>query len=180
MGRQLHRHAIQLARLALSLDPGHLSVAAAAHLEPIHPKAVVEAFPNMFLGSLIPEASLPALHRDATDRYWEVLVANRGLDALVETLLPARIVAPPFARFTDHDERAAIASALTALCVAAGAYVGVGDAVGGDIFLPPEGLWGSRSRGAGSWVEAALDASALKVRRAFASARVTRPTGRWK
>lgn len=54
-GQQLHRHASELAALATALP----DLAEATHLQPIHPRRIVEAFPNLFLAALIPEAELP-------------------------------------------------------------------------------------------------------------------------
>ena len=68
VGQQLHRHATELARLALD----SVDVSAATHGQPIHDNAVVEAFPNMYLAALVPESDIPSLFRDASDRYWEI------------------------------------------------------------------------------------------------------------
>lgn len=56
----------------------------------------------------------------------------------------------------DHDERAAVTCALTALAVAAESAVGVGDPEDGDIFLPPSTIWGASLSGGLPWIESAL------------------------
>ena len=69
VGQDLHRHASELARQTLqaaTVDP-------ASHQDPIVPERVVEAFPNMYLAALMSEASIPVLHRDASDAYWRCL-----------------------------------------------------------------------------------------------------------
>jgi len=53
-------------------------------------------------------------------------------------------LAAPIGDIRDHDDRAAFACALTALCVAAGQFTAVGDADGW-IILPPRAMipdWG--------------------------------------
>ncbi|MBX6324343.1 MAG: hypothetical protein IRY94_21230, partial [Rhodospirillaceae bacterium] len=59
------------------------------------------------------------------------------LGALVRALLPGRRIAPRLADIGDHDERAAVVCAVTALCVARGRYAAVGDAAHGFVALPP-------------------------------------------
>ena len=58
------------------------------------------------------------------------------LNSLMEHHLPGRRLAETFSTITDHDDRAAVVCALTALAVAAGNYVVVGDEDGW-IVLPP-------------------------------------------
>jgi hypothetical protein len=153
----LHEHATQLAELVVEhAARGVFSIAPAVHIEPIHETALVEAFPNQFLASLIDESSLPLLNRDASDRYWECLATSGGLDNLIWTLLQGcRFKVRPGV-IRDHDERAAVSCALTALAVAAESAVGVGDPVDGDIFLPPTALWGASCSGSSPWIESAL------------------------
>jgi hypothetical protein len=124
----LHDHATRLAELVVECaERDVFSIAPAVHIEPIHEMALVESFPNQFLGSLIDESNLPVLNRDASDRYWEYLATSGGLEILLRTLLePCRFEVLPGA-IKDHDERAAVTCALTALAVAAESAVGVGD-----------------------------------------------------
>ncbi|MBI4831498.1 MAG: DUF429 domain-containing protein [Candidatus Lindowbacteria bacterium] len=160
VGQKLHKHATQLANLVLkAAERGNLSVAPASHIEPIHQTAITEAFPNLFLAVLIDEQHLPVLHRDASDRYWVYLVESNGLDKLMEFLLPGRKLSTGFAEIRDHDKRAAVACALTALAVATELAVGVGDPDDGDIFLPPRDLWGWSRSGESAWAEEALQAN---------------------
>ncbi|MGE0363992.1 MAG: hypothetical protein AB7H93_16010 [Vicinamibacterales bacterium] len=153
VGRQLHRHATALAHLALEST----DVVPATHAQPIHASAVVEAFPNMYLGALVPEPELPVLHRDASDRYWEILAERTSrLESLIYRALPGRVLRNDLVTIRDHEHRAGVVCALTALSVAAGAYVAVGDATDGDIVLPAQSEWGPASSGRGSWLEREL------------------------
>ena len=157
IGRELHHHATLLAEMILEREQtGSVVISRASHIEPIHDATIVEAFPNQFLAVLIHESDLPTLHRDASDRYWEVLVKNNGLTVLLSYLLPSRTFSIDLDRIKDHDQRAAAVCALTGLTVVAGAAVGVGDPENGDIFLPPTALWGGSQSRQQPWAEAAL------------------------
>lgn len=151
-GQQLHLHATELADIALE----HADVADASHADPISPKRVVEAFPNAFLAVLTPEELIPSIQRDASDRYWEVLVGgSRVLAEVLDRLIGAIRSSVDLRTITDHDERAAFVCALTAVCIAGSTYVAVGDPMDGDIILPPLDAWG-RSPGGRGWAEFAL------------------------
>ena len=153
-GRQLHLHARLLARIAVRTKPaGENLIEAAIHEHAIHQLAVVEAFPNSFLAALLPESLIPTLDRDASDRFWEVLASGGRLEALLRTLLPSHKAEAGTLATTDHDERAAIVCALTALCVRMGGYVAVGDKDAGYIILPPLGHWGAGADGVPSLCE---------------------------
>ncbi len=177
-GLKLHFHATRLARLVLAAAPG--AVAPATHWQPIHARRIVEAFPNLFLAALVDEADLPPLARDATDKYWTRLIERSDrLERLLRLMLEGRALDGDLARIVDHDERAAVACALTALCVARGEHVAVGDAAGGDIMLPPPAAWGASRDGTGSWFEEALRANVRAVRLSFRLARIATATGVW-
>ena len=103
-GQQLHRHATQLSRIVLECG----RIAAATRADAIHPRRIVEAFPNAFLAVLTPEREIPSLRRDASDRYWEILTSEQDrLSPLVTGLLPADCPFPPMSSIVDHEERAA-------------------------------------------------------------------------
>ena len=160
-GLMLHQHATEFANLVLA----EALIAPASHHDAIHRQSVVEAFPNMFLAALIPEASLPSLNRDASDRYWEVAVQRTQiLENLVGLLLPGRRLTYTFQSCTDHDHRAGVVCALTALSVVAALHVGVGDPDDGDIILPPRTMWGASRDSADPWMEAALRQNVRRVR----------------
>ena len=186
-GKQLHRHATQLAGLVLQeTRAGHLQIEASTHYQPLHESAIVEAFPNQFLAALIPEAHLPALNRDASDRYWEVLVERIcGLSGLLHHLLPGCKLDTALEDHTDHEHRAGIVCALTALSVCRRDYAGVGDPVDGDIILPSPARWATSVAGFGSWMEVALRTNVTRVRRSrrnhdnHRDTRVTTHSGTW-
>lgn len=103
----------------------------------VHPRALAEAFPGAFLGVMLPmPEQVPARRADRSDAFFRHLSGSGALTALLAHLLPGRHVPPPDA-VTDHDERAALACALTALCLAAGRFTAVGEARDGWIVLPP-------------------------------------------
>lgn len=105
---------------------------------------VVEAFPNAFLASL-----LSSEHREqarvqfAQHPNWEKsdvyykLLSSEGLPRLLKRLLPRRKFEIHLARYKNHDQRAALVCALTALCVAAREFAFVGETNQGVIVLPP-------------------------------------------
>ena len=163
LGRQLHHHATELAKIVLE----ETSVGPSCHHGAIHEKCVVEAFPNIFLAAGISEKDLPPrTKRDASDRFWRV-AANEStrLQDLLDLLLPGRRCAlgnrlPERGR---HEDKAAFACALTALSVVAGTHIGVGDPEEGYILLPPVGWWGS-SENALPWLGSVLQHSLAVVR----------------
>lgn len=133
IGKLLNAAANECARIVLSTC--HL--APATHAERIDGKAVVEAFPNAFLGVMLPDpATVTARRNDRSDVFFRHLAASGTLDALAQHLLPGRSLGAPFDSVVNHDDRAALVCALTALAVTAGDYTAVGDADGW-IILPP-------------------------------------------
>jgi hypothetical protein len=140
-------------------------VSPASHFEPIHEQCIVEAFPNLFLAALVPEDRIPVLRRDASDRYWEILVHQTSrLEETLAALLPGRVLSTTLQTCRNHEHRAALVCALTALSVRAGQYVGVGDPSDGDIMLPPSTLWGASAAGSGAWMARALSFNLAAVR----------------
>ena len=133
VGKELNAHANACAKIILDLG----LVGASAHDHAIHPAAIVEAFPSSFLGVLIDDPkSLSARRGDRSDNFFVHLAEIGLLNSLIEHLLPGRHLAQTFSTITNHDDRAAVVCALTALAVAAGDYVVVGDEDGW-IVLPP-------------------------------------------
>jgi len=136
VGKLLNHHANECAKAVLALDV----VAEARHPQRLVARAIVEAFPSSFLGLLIEDpASLNARRGDRSDTFYSHLASSGGLDRLAGHLLPGRAPAEPFVKVSNHDDRAALICALTALSIAANDYTAVGDA-NGWIVLPPRDL----------------------------------------
>ena len=134
VGRLLNDHAD---RNAIALRATG-RVAPARHAQAIDRACIVEAFPSAYLGMLIAApADLGARRHDRSDLFYRHLAENGTLDALAAHLLPGRAPNRAFAAVTDHDDRAALVCALTALGVAGGDYLAVGDPADGWIVLPP-------------------------------------------
>ena len=112
-------------------------VAPASHAGAVHRLAVAEAFPSSFMGVMLDGPDWPVVRRgDRSDVYFQLLAEEGRLDQLMALLLPARCATQAFAEVRNHDDRAGLICALTALGVAAGRYVAVGDEQGW-IVLPP-------------------------------------------
>ena len=136
VGKLLNEHANACARIVID----HCDLAWAEQDIRIHDKAVAEAFPTAFLGLLIDDpAALNARRGDRSDTFYMHLVSTGGIERLLRYLLPNRSLRAPLTTVTNHDDRAALVCAFTALCVAAGDYTAVGDEDGW-IVLPPAAL----------------------------------------
>jgi predicted RNase H-like nuclease len=142
-GRKLNGAANSVARALLATG----TLAPAVHAAKIHERAIVEAFPTSFMGVMLDEGCIPA-HGRRSDAYFLHLLgpsalcpprpATDRLIGLFERLLPGRrLVSGDLAVIEDHEERAAVVCAITALCVVARKYVAVGDPQNGYIVLPP-------------------------------------------
>ena len=136
VGRLLNSHANACAKAVLDMSV----VGNALHTQAIHVSAIVEAFPSSFLGVLIRDPlALGVRRRTRSDSFYLHLAKSGGLLSLLKYLLPGRSPEKSFETVMDHDERASVACALTALCVAAGDYAAVGNEDGW-IILPPPAL----------------------------------------
>jgi hypothetical protein len=136
VGKELNAHANACAKIILDLG----LVSGSVHDHAIHPAAIVEAFPSSFLGVLIDDPKGMLTRRgDRSDNFFVHLAGSGMLNSLIEHNLPGRHLGESFGTITNHDDRAAAVCALTALAVAAGDYVVVGDADGW-IVLPPRSL----------------------------------------
>lgn len=168
-GPDLHAHATRLANFVLR----QCRVSPAAHVPAIHERALVEAFPNLFLGVLCDESDYPAeprRHRKWTDTLYNWRpgdpVVPRKLRSLLESLLPRRAVDGDF-RIADHEKVASFVCALTALCVAANRFVAVGSDRDGYIVLPPRDLWGLGTPPSTRWAERELRINLARVAEDF-------------
>ena len=135
----------------------------ARHDHAILEEAVVEAFPTAFMGTML---GLDEVFRSGSqarsDTYYKRLTENGPcrLAGLLQRLIPGRQLTRPLTATRNHDERAAVICAATALAVAVGEYAAVGDNDDGWIILPPRALEGS-SIGLQSWAEDALQRQPL-------------------
>src|SRR5262249_46565891 len=113
-GPAVHREATRLARFTLT----ELNVGESRHQVAIHSEAVVEAFPNLFVGTLCDEKlfpSRPSKKRKWTDTLFLDIGVQRRLKSLLTSLLPQREVRGNW-KLKDHEEIAGLVCALTALC----------------------------------------------------------------
>jgi hypothetical protein len=133
VGMNLNTAANACVRIVLQ----HCDVAPARHAVRIDSKAVVEAFPSAFMGVMLEDpSSLSARREDRSDIFFQHLARTGGFQRLLEHLLPGRSIALLLEGVTNHDDRAALVCAFTALAVAADDFVAVGDQDGW-IMLPP-------------------------------------------
>lgn len=124
VGKLLNHHANECARRFCA----HSDVQDARHGVPIYRKALVEAFPSSFLGMMIEDPEhLTARRGDRSDIFFQHLATTGVLRTLVEHCLPGRDLILDVGAVTNHDDRAAFVCALSALSVAAGDFVAVGD-----------------------------------------------------
>lgn len=114
-------------------------IAIASHSNPIHERGIVEAFPSSFMGVMLPDPGTLAVGRSKkSDRFFDALVSNGGLERLLNHFLPNRSYVS-LGTITNHDDRAGFICALTAMAVAANDFSAVGDDDGW-IILPPSVL----------------------------------------
>jgi hypothetical protein len=118
-------------------------------------KPIIEAFPNAFMGVLLPAESFAgwskALGKTKSDWLFET-AAELGVFRKLSSKLDlawARI-RKNFEDAKDHDERAALICLLTAMLAWSRDAVIVGDHDGGWFWLPPKSLWDP-------WASAALE-----------------------
>lgn len=112
---------------------------------------IVEAFPNTFMGILLPEGRFlnwsKSLGLARSDWLYEELVELGMMRKLLGRLtLNEQSVADVFEQATRHDERAALICLLTAMFAVRGDVIVVGDVQGGWFWLPPIDLWASWAR----------------------------------
>lgn len=133
VGRLLNKHANECVRHVVR----HSKLHPARHGVPIDDMALVEAFPSSFLGMMIADPGRLAARRgDRSDTFYQHLSTAGVLSALLEHCLPGRQLTGSLSGVTNHDDRAALVCAISALCVAVGDFVAVGDEDGW-IILPP-------------------------------------------
>jgi len=121
---------------------------------------IVEAFPNAFLGVLLPDEAfdqVPKGRGKKFDALFEFVRARNVLVPLLDQLeWTDDKLRDALATNPDHDERAALICALTAVCVWRGRYTAVGDQEGGWFFLPPWSHWQP-------WAQRAIEKAKVEV-----------------
>ncbi|MBP2462829.1 MULTISPECIES: DUF429 domain-containing protein [unclassified Rhizobium] len=155
-GKDLRRAASQTAEQIL-----HLASSNEAIEKAIRPgTSVIEAFPNAFLGVLLPEArfAMPAAaKRKKFDWLYEHAIDSGVLSEVFEALdWQNQALLDAMLAETDHEKRAAWICLLTAACAATGTSQVVGDDIGGWFWLPPIDLWAP-------WAREALDKNRLAL-----------------
>ena len=116
-------------------------ISKASHQMRIDARAIVEAFPTTFLGVMVDRPEVLQRPQQKSDRYFIHLANHQRLDGFLELLPNDRKWAHAPSEITNHDDRAAFACALTALCVAVGEFTAVGDEDDGWIILPPKRMF---------------------------------------
>ena len=110
----------------------------AKHGVQIDDRAIVEAFPTTFLGGMIECPAQLKRPKSRSDRYFAHLAEHHCIDRFVQRLLGGRKCIHDLRDVKNHDDRAALICALTALSVVAGELTAVGDEEDGWIILPPQ------------------------------------------
>ncbi|MDK4739395.1 hypothetical protein PH547_10965 [Rhizobium sp. CNPSo 3464] len=112
--------------------------------------AIIEAFPNAFLGVLLPEDrfALPAAQKRKKFHWlYDHAVDSGVLDSLLQTLgWRNQALLDAVLAEKDHEKRAAWICLLTAAFAVASKSEVVGDDVGGWFWLPPSDLWAAWAR----------------------------------
>lgn len=133
VGIRLNEEANNCVRVVLSVADIETSMSAVR----IDERCVVEAFPSSFLGLMISDPEgIGAIRRNRSDKFFEVLNSDGTLPRLLGYLLPGRRSLRDLGDVKNHDDRAALVCAISALGVAVGKYCAVGDK-NGWIILPP-------------------------------------------
>jgi hypothetical protein len=120
-------------------------------------KPIIEAFPNTFMGVLLPEENFAgwskALGKPKSDWLYERVVEAGLFRKLLSKLdIGSPTILENFERAERHDERAALICLLTAMFAWSRDAVIIGDADGGWFWLSPMALWAP-------WASAALAAA---------------------
>ena len=133
-GRKLNEQANLSARLVKTL----CRIEEAVHSVRIDSQSIVEAFPTTFLGVMTECPETLNRPKARSDRYFVHLAEGGQLARFIACLLPGRKLGAELSTIGNHDDRAALVCALTALCVAIGDFTAVGDHCDGWIVLPPK------------------------------------------
>lgn len=106
--------------------------------------AVIEAFPNAFLGVVLADSVFGAravARGGKFDWLYDRCIEQNMFNTLCDDARLGPEVARAFIDERDHDRRSALVCLLTAAFAAIDRYVAVGDAAAGYFYLPPRRLW---------------------------------------
>jgi hypothetical protein len=122
---------------------------------------IVEAFPNAFLGVLMPEVELLAAPRFKRGRRFDWLYDQMVTTGRLQSLLSRDLDLPDVVwnrlrSDTNHEKRAALICLLTAALAAKGTATMIGETEGGWFCLPPWSLWEP-------WATQGLESAAKKM-----------------
>jgi len=156
VGQSLHHMATEVARpVGTCLDNS------AAGTDPrITTGNLYEAFPNAFLGVMLPDRCWPEQpvgRRRKGDALWNACLGEGKLDEAFRVILGHAPKDDLRAATWNRDERSAVICGLTAAAGGLGKCVAVGDCEKGYIFLPPRELWED-------WALATLDRNYSAIR----------------
>jgi hypothetical protein len=134
---------------------------------------IVEAFPNAFLGVLMPEFELLAAPKFKRGRRFDWLYDQMVKSGRLESLLSRNLDLPDVVWASlrseaNHEKRAALICLLTAALAEKGTAAIIGEAKGGWFWLPPWSLWEP-------WAMKGLESAAKRMALKFTS--VLEPTG---
>ena len=113
---------------------------------------LIEAFPNAFMGALLPGGCfdrMPKLPRGQKFEWlYDECLKRKTLNSVIDVIGGATrpSVLHHIKTNQNHDQKAALICLLTAAAVAAGRYTAVGDEEGGYFFLPPWEVWAPWAR----------------------------------
>jgi len=108
--------------------------------------SIVEAFPNAFLGVLVPEVELLSTPKLKRGRRFDWLYEQVATTGKLESILSKNLEMPDglwlrLRTEKDHELRAALICLLTAALAAQGTAAMIGESTGGWFWLPPWSLW---------------------------------------
>ncbi|WP_331372503.1 DUF429 domain-containing protein [Sinorhizobium chiapasense] len=151
-GLSHHGHGLALRKAATetAAQVRHLAAAPMIGRSIIPGAAIIEAFPNAFLGVLLEDERFVmsrAPKRGKFDWLYDQAVESRVFDKLLCTIgWSNEALYQKVATERDHEKRAAWVCLLTAATAVAGKSEVVGDEAGGWFWLPPAELWASWAR----------------------------------
>ncbi|MGK9039395.1 DUF429 domain-containing protein [Rhizobium sp. SA279] len=154
-GKDLRRAAAETANQVLHLAEHNANLTRA-----IRETFIIEAFPNAFLGVLLPEArfaSPKAGKRKKFDWLYDHAIDSGALANLFVSIgwKNAELMTEILGE-RDHEKRAAWICLLTAACAASGKAEVAGDETGGWFWLPPQDQWAG-------WAREALEKNRLAL-----------------